>query len=366
MALAAAAIKAHFKGSGAAGGPSVGAPSAKAQAMFRASNAEVYGEDDASAGAAPAAAASAGRPDSRQSLDSQLLGIESVLAMQQAAKGPAQAQGGSGGGDDGTAMGMKEKQALLNAMFASRNSIASPAKGAPDGSSDDDDDDDSISDVSEGVAAVPPEVAEAQARERAEAEARAAEEAEDAQDPRLPSVPDQRVLAIVNSFVVNATRLINRVCVLAEKQLVDTDRGIHKLEVTLSLLEKKLKSVDGLEPHQKPTEAAAATGTGEGAGAGATQAPAAMAGEAALAATADEGGAEGSQDGEGQGASEAGAGAGGQGDLVKASDHPLYAKYFRMLRMGVVQLAVVQKMQTEGLDASVIDKGPEFLVPPTE
>lgn len=131
-------------------------------------------------------------------------------------------------------------------------------------------------------------------------------------------------------------------------------RGIHKLEVTLSLLERKLKSVDGLEPGQQP----AASPRGGDARA------------AAVETTPSEGG--GAQ-GEGSvGAVEAGQAVSGESasetaensNLVKASEHPVYSRFFRMLRMGVVELAVKQKMQAEGLNTSIIDKGPETMLEP--
>ena len=138
MALAAAAIKAHFKGGAGDVGP--GAASEKAQRIFRESRAQA-GLDDleqpATTSQRPAA--------SRQSLDRQLSGVDAVLMMQKAA--PA----AEGGTEPSAKMGMKEKQALLNAMFTARNSVvrAPEADEGSDLGDEDDNDDDSLSDVSE-------------------------------------------------------------------------------------------------------------------------------------------------------------------------------------------------------------------------
>jgi len=48
---------------------------------------------------------------------------------------------------------------------------------------------------------------------------------------------------------------------------------------------------------------------------------------------------------------------------VPASEHPLYAKYFRMLKMGLPLPAVKHKMVQEGVDPSFLDKNPTELIP---
>nr|CAD2199647.1 unnamed protein product [Meloidogyne enterolobii] len=39
---------------------------------------------------------------------------------------------------------------------------------------------------------------------------------------------------------------------------------------------------------------------------------------------------------------------------TKAKDHPVFGKYFRMLKMGVPEAAVKQKMQSEGVDPEIL------------
>jgi hypothetical protein len=48
----------------------------------------------------------------------------------------------------------------------------------------------------------------------------------------------------------------------------------------------------------------------------------------------------------------------GAAKQVKLSDHPEYAKYFRMLKMGVPKPAVLIKMKAEGLDPTMLDRDP--------
>jgi hypothetical protein len=51
------------------------------------------------------------------------------------------------------------------------------------------------------------------------------------------------------------------------------------------------------------------------------------------------------------------------GTLVAASEHPLYSKFFTMLKYGTPIPAIKNKMEVEGLDSSIIDKGPSELIP---
>ena len=49
--------------------------------------------------------------------------------------------------------------------------------------------------------------------------------------------------------------------------------------------------------------------------------------------------------------------------MVPVSEHPLYAKYFKMLKVGVPLHVVKAKMAAEKLDEAIIDKPPDELIP---
>ena len=49
--------------------------------------------------------------------------------------------------------------------------------------------------------------------------------------------------------------------------------------------------------------------------------------------------------------------------MVPVGDHPVYSKYFRMLKVGLPADAVKQKMRQEGANADYLDKDPAELVP---
>jgi hypothetical protein len=60
---------------------------------------------------------------------------------------------------------------------------------------------------------------------------------------------------------------------------------------------------------------------------------------------------------------EAAAPAASSGEMVAVGEHPKYSKYFRMLKVGLPKTAVKIKMEAEGVDASMLDKDPNELVP---
>ena len=68
----------------------------------------------------------------------------------------------------------------------------------------------------------------------------------------------------------------------------------------------------------------------------------------------------------GDGGEVAGGDAGGGGTKVAVSEHPLYAKYFKMIKVGLPKEAIKAKMQQEGANPSFLDKDPEEQVYLTE
>jgi hypothetical protein len=60
----------------------------------------------------------------------------------------------------------------------------------------------------------------------------------------------------------------------------------------------------------------------------------------------------------------AGSAGGGSGEkMLPAGEHPMYAKFFKMAKVGLPKEAVKIKMQQEGVDPTVLDKSPQDLIP---
>lgn len=70
-----------------------------------------------------------------------------------------------------------------------------------------------------------------------------------------------QTLDLVNAFAIQTVQFLNRFSVLCENKLSKVGKDIHRLEVTLSLLEGKLNSIDGLEASTTTTTTAPASGS---------------------------------------------------------------------------------------------------------
>lgn len=59
---------------------------------------------------------------------------------------------------------------------------------------------------------------------------------------------------------------------------------------------------------------------------------------------------------------DSGGGGGGSDVKVSVADHPTYAKYFKMMKVGLPKEAIKAKMQQEGVNPSFLDKDPTEMV----
>uniref|UniRef100_A0AC35FVY4 WASH complex subunit 3 n=1 Tax=Panagrolaimus sp. PS1159 TaxID=55785 RepID=A0AC35FVY4_9BILA len=50
---------------------------------------------------------------------------------------------------------------------------------------------------------------------------------------------------------------------------------------------------------------------------------------------------------------------------IKISEHPTFSKYFKMLRLGIPELGVKQKMASEGIDTNLLDTPNALIDPPS-
>ncbi|KAL3677954.1 hypothetical protein R1sor_020910 [Riccia sorocarpa] len=170
------------------------------------------------------------------------------------------------------------------------------------------------------------------------------------EDGNAPSVFDQRTLFLVNTFIIHTVRLLNNFSVLCEDKLADVHRRILRADATLFLLEAKLRSVDGLEgageqialdslpdlvlpPAAGPEsslELEVSTSGGMEPVSPTKSEPSIATSVTSLPAT-------------------------GQSEHLKVKDDPQYAKFFRMLQVGVPLPAVKIQMNLEGLNSSVLD-----------
>lgn len=160
-------------------------------------------------------------------------------------------------------------------------------------------------------------------------------------------VPLPKTVLLVNNFIINTTKFLNRFSNQCELKLADVSNRITNIETSLSVLECKLRSIPGLE---QPTDTAADETTEsppsevlpnpEVSTEGPRESPVES---NALVVVESSEGAETPGPEEADQEEEAVPATG----MVKASEHPDYQKYYKMSKMGVIQLSVMQRMNGE-------------------
>lgn len=176
-------------------------------------------------------------------------------------------------------------------------------------------------------------------------------------ESNLPSVSDQRLAEAMNARARATVEMLNALCGAAEARLGMSERACAEAEARAALLERALGAretdartdVDGSED----VEAVRGGGGGEDgvvdvarAGASSDGEDSDPAGDAAAGRAATEP-ARATED-EGETTRE------GEADAML--NDPKYGMYFKMIKMGVPEQAVRNKMALDGVDASVLDR----------
>ena len=159
---------------------------------------------------------------------------------------------------------------------------------------------------------------------------------------QVDPVDQGRTLGFVNNFLVETVEFLNRFSAVCDKRLHDVSSSLQRLEVTMAILESKLTSIPGLENVDSTTvieapasQPAPQASTSEPAGGPPPPPPPPGAAaddveeEAPPAPAVDE-------------------------NVMTNREDPRYEKYFKMLRLGVPEPSVQQKMMAEGFDPSIL------------
>jgi len=175
----------------------------------------------------------------------------------------------------------------------------------------------------------------------------------------------QKTLVLINNFTVNTVKFLNHFSVVCEEKLSETAMKINALESSLSILEVKLNSIDGLQEveAQIPSEVApeslptfddvpppgppAATPEQTS---GAEQAPAPSAGPPIQETGVPPPPAEPVQEPE--------------VSTITLKEHHKTKNYFKMLRVGANKEQVKMQMAAQGVDPNLIELDENDPVPP--
>ncbi|CAB1345959.1 unnamed protein product [Coregonus sp. 'balchen'] len=163
---------------------------------------------------------------------------------------------------------------------------------------------------------------------------------------KVPAIQQRRVVAYLNQFIVHTVRFLNRFSTVCEEKLASISLRIQQIETTLSILEAKLSSIPGLEDVR--VEGVGQRPATEVNGPVAVVVPSQPQTPIAVAASPnipEPGSAE----------------AAGECWMTVAKD-PRYARYLKMVQVGVPVMAIKNKMVQEGLDPNLLDT-PDAPVP---
>ena len=177
----------------------------------------------------------------------------------------------------------------------------------------------------------------------------------------LPPVPQVKVVMLVNNFITNTVQFLNVFAASCEEKLSGVAQRISGVELTLALLEAKLNSVPGVAdvaPVAAREPAAAAPPPPAADDDDAAAAEGALVAAAATHATFDDEGDEGAAAADEAPADDEPADDG----MICIKDHPDYASFFRLQKLGVPEPQIRMKMSAEGADPDMIED-PDRLVP---
>ncbi|KAH1019377.1 hypothetical protein HUJ04_009204 [Dendroctonus ponderosae] len=141
---------------------------------------------------------------------------------------------------------------------------------------------------------------------------------------QIPPIQQKRIIAFVNHFITNTVSYLNTFCQSCESRFMQFEYKVQKIEASLLILESQSSTEskrDETKVQKYPKENATVNKEANQA----QQEPVEQTG-------------------------------------VKASEDPRFAKFFKMLKVGVQAPAVKLQMKAEGVDPAVLDN-PDAVIP---
>ncbi|XP_037016242.1 WASH complex subunit 3 isoform X2 [Artibeus jamaicensis] len=157
---------------------------------------------------------------------------------------------------------------------------------------------------------------------------------------KVPAIQQKRTVAFLNQFVVHTIQFLNRFSTVCEEKLADLSLRIQQIETTLNILDAKLSSIPGLDDvtcEVRPISVTSITN------------------ESRAETTSEQ--SQNSLQDSGPQESEVTA-----ANILTVAKDPRYARYLRMVQVGVPLMAIRNKMISEGLDPNLLER-PDAPVP---
>ncbi|GAB1295468.1 Coiled-coil domain-containing protein 53 [Apodemus speciosus] len=149
---------------------------------------------------------------------------------------------------------------------------------------------------------------------------------------KVPAIQQKRTVAFLNQFVVHTVQFLNRFSAVCEEKLADLSLRIQHIETTLNILDAKDVTVE-----VSPLSVTAVT----------NRSHSETTSEQPQNSTQDSGVQESDTPSE---------------NVLTVAKDPRYARYLKMVQVGVPVMAIRDKMISEGLDPELLEK-PDAPVP---
>nr|XP_018672724.1 WASH complex subunit 3-like [Ciona intestinalis] len=149
---------------------------------------------------------------------------------------------------------------------------------------------------------------------------------------KIPALNHRRSVTFMNHFITHTSNFLNNFAAVTDEQLAKQSLEMQKLEIALKILEAKLDSIPGLDdvkPKPKPNEPQENPAS-EDQKTASSEAPPPAAPDAEEEPPVVE-------------------------NFIKVKDDPRYAKYLKMVMVGVPKPAIANKMRLDGLDPALLD-----------
>ncbi|XP_047406468.1 WASH complex subunit 3 isoform X1 [Sciurus carolinensis] len=158
---------------------------------------------------------------------------------------------------------------------------------------------------------------------------------------KVPAIQQKRTVAFLNQFVVHTVQFLNRFSTVCEEKLADLSLRIQQIETTLNILDAKLSSIPGLDDVSFEVSPLSVT-------------------NGSHSETTSEMSQQNSTQDSGPQESEV-----SSENILTVAKDPRYARYLKMVQVGVPVMAIRNKMISEGLDPDLLER-PDAPVPDGE
>ncbi|KAM6292896.1 WASH complex subunit 3 isoform 2-T2 [Porphyrio hochstetteri] len=157
---------------------------------------------------------------------------------------------------------------------------------------------------------------------------------------KVPAIQQKRTVAFLNQFVVHTVQFLNRFSTVCEEKLSALSLRIQQIETTLNILDAKLSSIPGLEDVKFEVSNASMNSV--------TNGPVAQTTTDQQAAVSPQSGNNLHEEGlqKTEVVTE---------NVRTVAKDPRYARYLKMVQVGVPVMAIRNKMISEGLNPDLLD-----------